>query len=327
MDKKLYKDTIDSIRISDEAVEKAIKNLKQPDAVGKVIKMKKSKHRFIKSIGAVAAALALIIGAGAIFNLGSVPEQGTSNSFFITANAAATDDEAVRITNEFTTIGSVKPKLNSICSRTPAPDAPERVANITVDADFNFNCVGDNVKTITYKVNNGDFDGVICLHDNNKKIVDYGIRNKNFHGGSKSMGKYGFTYECLFYDYVTVNYDRQLNISDDLSGFSVYYEPATIEEAIMMQNFLNDFDRFSDIPDMSLKEAKKRIKEFYHTIFRNTEVVITATYKDGSAETKSLKLAVDKIAVYDGQDGELKDETRVYKNIYNYDLIMTAKLV
>ena len=328
MDKKLYKDTMDSIRISDEAVENAINNLKQPDAIGKVIEMKNTKHRFIKPISAVAAALALIICAGAIFNLGSMPEQGTGNSFFITANAAATDDEAVKITKEFTAIGTVSPRVSSYERTIHNWGDPEIISDLNVEARFNFSCVGDNIETITYKVNNGDTDGVICLYDNNTKIVDYGTRNRWFNGESESRIKNGVKSKIYYYDYVTVDYDSQLDLNSDWSRFAVYYNPKSDEEKRITNRFLEDFDSFStNARSMSLKEAKKGIKDFYENVFRDTEIVITATYTDGSKETQTLKLDVDNVIVYDSEYKKFTDESRLYKNIFNYELVMSAKLV
>lgn len=321
MDKNLYTDTMDSIRISDEAVEKAIKNIKQPDAVGKVIEMKNKKHRFVKPIGAVAAALALIVGAGAIFNLGSMPEQGAANSFFITANAATTDGEPAEITEEFTTIGTVTPYVVSYGSTSLI------LNELTVNADLNLSCSGTNIETITYKVTNGDSDGAVCLFDYNTKVVDYGKRNEWFHGGKSSLMINNVYGNYLYYDYATFNYDNQL-IPDDNARIAVYYEPASIEEATEMQSFLDEVNGISHKSlDMNLKDVKERIKEFYQIVFRNTEVVVTAAYKDGSIESKTLKLGIDSIIIYDEDENEVTDETLRYKEFYDYELNMSAKLV
>ncbi|MCH5298436.1 MAG: hypothetical protein J1E96_01610 [Ruminococcus sp.] len=322
MDKNLYNQTMDSIRISNEAVENAIKNLKQPDAVGKVIKMKNKKHRFIKPVGAVAAALAIIIGAGIIFNINSMPsEQGTHNSFFITANAAATDDEAVKITKKFTTIGTVTPTISSWAATTS-------LSHICVSSDFNFNCVGDNIETITYRVKNGDNDGAISLHKYNNKIVDYGQKKKSFHGGSEwntVRGVYGRNY---YYDYVTVNYNNQLDTYYDGSRLITYYEPTSVKEGLLMKIFLEEVDdNFDETPDMTAGEVKERVNKFYQNIFKDTEVIITATFTDGSTESKTLKLGIDNIFIYDENGRVHTDETLCYKKDYDYKLTMSAKLV
>ncbi len=320
LNNKIYKNTMDSIKISDDAVEKAVKNLKQPDVIGKTIEVKKPKYRIFKPIGAVAAVLALIIGAGAIFNLGNMPDKGANNSFFITANAASTDDEPVKITNEFTTIGTITPSIESNASTSIV------LSSLKVVADINFNCVGNNVKTVTYKVKNGDSDGVICLFDYNTKVVDYGKVKKMFQNGYSGAMKNGVYGRYLYYDYATFDYDNQLD-PDDGAQIAVGYKPTSTKEAIKMQSFLNEInDMDHKSSDMNLKEVKERIKEFYQTVFRNTEVVVTATYKDGSTESKTLKLGINNIIIYDEQDNEITNETGLYRKYYDYKLIMTAKL-
>ena len=86
MDKNYFK-AIDNLTAPETAVEKALTAARKAQS-GKVIEMK--KHGKIKQftlIGAAAAALALVIGLGSMFNHVN-PGAGIANSFTITANAA-----------------------------------------------------------------------------------------------------------------------------------------------------------------------------------------------------------------------------------------------
>lgn len=274
MDKKLYKDTIDSIRISDEAVENAIKNLKQPDAVGKVIEMKNKKHRFIKPVGAVAATLAIIIGAGVIFNINSMPsEQSTSNGFFITANAAATDD--IITTDEFVTVGDI----NGLVGASNAYYNNELYQTMSMYG-FDVKCNGENIATVTYSVKNGVFyinkslDKVAKKEGRIKKLFNYKLEN----------------YE--YYTSYTVDYDNQPNAKNEefvippimiASGFD-FKNSEEIPKSI--SDFQKNIDKLESNPDDNA--CASFYEKHENEIFKDTIVTVTATYNDGTTESADM---------------------------------------
>ena len=93
MDKKLYKESLDSIRISDEAVEKAIKRLRGADTVAKVNVMKKTAKKFT-AVGALAASIAVILILGTVFFPSVQNQNGAQRAgFSIIANAA--EDQSI----------------------------------------------------------------------------------------------------------------------------------------------------------------------------------------------------------------------------------------
>ena len=101
MDKKLYKESLDSIRISDEAVEKAIKRLRGADTVAKVNVMKKTAKKFT-AVGALAASIAVILILGTVFFPSVQNQNGAQRAgFSIIANAA---EKETLSKNEFKTI-------------------------------------------------------------------------------------------------------------------------------------------------------------------------------------------------------------------------------
>lgn len=81
---KIYYNTIDNVRPSDSAVERAVEAALRADQSGKVTKMK-AKHSYIKPLSAIAACMALIIALGAVF----FPK--SDNTFYINASAAEVD--------------------------------------------------------------------------------------------------------------------------------------------------------------------------------------------------------------------------------------------
>lgn len=241
---------------------------------------KRKGFRYAVTALALVAVLSAGMFSGLLFN-GNTTET-KQNGFSITAYAAeATADEAAKkITNEdFVRIGKVDTKM--IIQGSVMQDASGTSPNaVAVLQDFNIRCEGENIDKVSYKVENGDF------------FIDGD--DKTFFGLKPSETEYVFTPErtgdeIYWHMYLDTEKSGKLFISEKecYSGFSVNYseqeklwesDGSEFSKIGLIIQFLNDTDKImSD-------------KEMYETAINKVVISITATYKDGTTETRKVRL-------------------------------------
>ena len=171
MKKNIYTEAVSKISTPEDVLAKGLESIRNAEPTDEVINFKeaKSKRKWLKPIGAVAAALAVVIGissAGTFSNkeyniLGGNNATGNTdtvktsggNPFIITANAEQLNTET------YVKIGDVD--LMSTSSGVGFhPDNPDDLRLFSMGVDFNFNvvCTGENIKSVTYSTSTGWFD-------------------------------------------------------------------------------------------------------------------------------------------------------------------------
>ncbi|MBQ8134327.1 MAG: hypothetical protein IJ192_07990 [Clostridia bacterium] len=169
MRKNIYTETIDSIRVSDKAVGKALAAVRKTDK-GDIIMV---KHNKLKFTGMVAASLAVVIAGGTVAGqlLSSNQAKLTSstissqapknvsspNSFTLMVNAAELTKEATVVSASGNSDVNNSAKIN-----VPGING----FNMSEGDDFNgytvgyalpmdISCIGENIKSVTYSVDVG----------------------------------------------------------------------------------------------------------------------------------------------------------------------------
>ena len=224
MSKNIYKNTIDSIKVSDEALEKAILNARNPHMKISKSKTKSKKIYAIRATGIIAASLAVVLLLGAVFFPINPPviENGvksTNHSFILKASAAEIGKDTT------VTIGNFYPDSNGY---TYDIDDNEKRSNIRLNKSFDFqlNCDGDDIETITYTLNEGYFLLSESFLDITEKAVinepDYMVAS---HMGRTHYSSYTITYynENKSYDLLSPMNDSWINNHDSYAPVMVYF--------------------------------------------------------------------------------------------------------
>lgn len=274
-----YLKAIDSLVPREESVEKTIEAITKAEQSGKVIEMKTTKkYRKFTAIGAVAASLALVIALGALFypaaikkaKNGTLSSSSTAkqNGFFITANAAeATSDEAKpeKITSDkFVKIGKFVPSIG-FATYDVGDNGDKFNGRMVGLFNYDLRCEGENIDKVTYKIDNSTF----CIKNGYKPVIEKDGKNDLFKSYSLNVGETG---EYGAYYSYTVDYDNQPDLSkyeEDIKAplqilGAVNYEEATDSDA--------------------------NWSEYYNSIFKDTVITVTATFKDGSKQSQKLQL-------------------------------------
>ncbi|MCR5653054.1 MAG: hypothetical protein K6F88_04560 [Ruminococcus sp.] len=302
MDMNLYKQTFDSIRISDEAIEKALENLREQDTVGKVEMTKITKHRITK-ISLFAASLALVIALGAVL----IPNvlRRSNRSFTIMANAAELNDKS------FTTFAGFKPDGGSCSSESYEQQ-------ISVDLQVK----GEDIDTIEYHVNNAVFalDSTKDVFVNKYEPVDWFNEWHTYISNLSEKelkerygeGEYGNERtEFEAYRGYMVTYDNQPQ-TDNNSEFKI--DTVGLCSGIKADESTEIADALKTIVDEEIKrddiEFKGSMKEYlkkypysqeyinayktvYSELYDDVTITVTVHYKDGSTGTQTIKLKGD----------------------------------
>lgn len=206
MKKNLYTDGISKIKISQKALNKGLEAVRSCEPAKQVIDIRSAKHRnrFFKPVAAAAAVLAIAIASGTILSM-----QGSkSNPFVLTAGAKELNSETfVEIGNlDFVSNGSHWVSENdvqtpdsvgqsTIIAEIEGENGEKQKAQILtsqgkfrlewIEGDFNLGiqCKGENIESVTYKINNGHFlvddsyEGCIS-HSLSQPVDGYGTVDK-----------------------------------------------------------------------------------------------------------------------------------------------------
>lgn len=270
-----YKSALDKIQLKDSQKNKA-------KALFYEAERERNKKMGVKSIfkraAAVAASLAIIVAAGA-----GIPKLQHNNKE-ITGGAIMPTDNHFSVTayaQELTKTGKVYP--NNYASLGYAICGSENYKdNISFAFDFPIECKGKNIDTITYAIKNGAFQ---ISNPKGKSVVIDGEKPKqslNVPGSSKedieNDSEEAFQWEQ--YKSFTVKYDNQIN---DKTCIDVVDTSDSWD-----QKKLNAYQKLDHITDTSSRTQEKNTIDF---LTEDLGITCTVTYKDGSKETKKIKVS------------------------------------
>lgn len=298
---KTYKNAMDKIKASDSFKTRTVEMLVET-------KRKNKKFRFAP-VAAIAASLAVVIALGAVF----LPMSKDKNSFVITANAAELSQ------NGFTVISRL-PVTNMWIN-----EDGNNQKNYTIKAgfhtDFNTEVKGENIEKVTYSIKNG---ALLLTNEYSKKVVDY-ERASDYKGLQ--------THEKVACSEITTDISSQPNvdINNEIAFVLSESNDKTDNLLVWTTSLFDSFDSFDEWEQNAgtkeKEEALKKIGDIYNAILKDSELNITAEYKDGKTETKALELTAE--AHIDGNESDVKDENGswVTKEIKYITVDLKARLV
>ena len=167
MRKNIYTETIDSIRVSETTLRKAL------EAVGKTDKgdITMTKNKKLKFTGMVAASLAVVIAGGTA--AGYLPGSGkadvtektaasssgktsSTNSFTLMVNAAELTEEPMIISSSGNpAVNSAEIKANKIRGISLSEGDDEGGYSVSYNVPLEISCEGENISSVTYSVDTG----------------------------------------------------------------------------------------------------------------------------------------------------------------------------
>ena len=257
---------------------------------------KKMKTIFGFKFAATALLAVTVLSAGIFSNVMFKGESSPKNpnSFFITANAAEsnTDEEVILTDTGFTPIGKIAPELVITgCTEESGENSVPFVGGLL---DTHIKCEGNNIEKLTYSINNATF----FLDKNNSMIYDL-----------KSSGKESFRESGgdIYWDIKedASGYYASLNINGKDQGGAVgkglddkeFYSEFTVdykyrEKAFEDINRESVFAPFEILGGYCCSDSKKDMtpQDLFENMVNDITISITATYTDGTSDTKTLRL-------------------------------------
>lgn len=299
MSKNRYTHAIDSIKVPQDAIDRALDAVYDNTPELKIEVVRTQSHGKFRLVPAVAAVLAaVILAGGAALGIALKPQ----NSFYITANAAEINSvDEVRI-------GELKSNNNAVRIAFDSPDKVYYLAQCKTAA-FPVICNGNNIDKITYAI---DGNGYLAVRENAQGVSDLEYV-------PDVPDDY---YEAEKYPY---NIADTEDYSIKVKSFSQSYETQS-ETTAMLGLFAFDENaeycrRFSSEIQFDNESGEYHqgkdfdFEDMYYNLFRqnNYSVDITVTFKDSSTQTKTLLLGIEK-----AESNETEERT---------PLVITAKLV
>lgn len=262
-----YHTALDKIRATEQFQSETVRAMQQ--AVN-------GRHR-LRFIPALAAALALVIGLGAVFF--AAPRH--SHGFSVTAAAADTalSDDV------YTTLGTFEMNGEGGYSNSCHDD----YASETHEFDIDFVIQGEDIDAVTYTMNNGR----IIVSDSSDKIIDYVDRQSSWEAGGK-YPDYGTVIEgSSFYKSVTCAYDDQFNHADD--GLMISFGLVGKASERLAENYGISRKMVSDNRNdlAPAEEIAEHYNEQFAEFFDADALNITVTYTDGRRETRVVRFGTD----------------------------------
>ena len=260
--------------------------------------------RFAATAFLIAAVLSAGIFSNFIFKGGNIVHE--QNSFFITVNAAeiGADEDVVLTDKEFTPVGKIAPEL--VITGYPEEESGENSAPYCIGGvlDTHIKCEGSNIEKLTYSISNA----VFFLDKDNSMI--YNRKNSEKKSFRKSGGD-------VYWDIKEdeSGYYVSLNINGEDSGGAVgegltnkdFYSEFTVDyknrekafEDINRKSVFAPFEILGGYCNNSDKAMTKQ--ELFENMTNDVAISITATYTDGTSETKTIRLNYE----YFGNDNKI----------------------
>ncbi len=290
MSKNIYKNAMDSIKISDEALEKAVLNARNLHIKINKSKTKSKKIYAIRTTGIIAASLAVVLLLGAVFFPINPPvvENGvksTNHSFILKASAAEIGKDI------FVKVGNID--LSASGARWQREG--NLITNISATGFFNLDiqCEGKNIETVTYTPQRKNFvddtghaGEYLLVDEMYSGLIEY----KNF-----TADYYETVQRLIPASSCTFDYDNQPQSNKVVNGVDgdfpllvrfVYNDTENKYEADV-EKYLNTDERYAH-----LSEDSRINIPFEEILCESNElgcVDITATFTDGTTITKTLQ--------------------------------------
>ncbi len=276
MNDKRYSDFMNDIKAPQIAVDKAVEAMYESDTQSRVISSK-PKHRGYRSIAVTAAVLCLVLLAGVFFYpFGSKGE----NIFAINVGAAEVN------TYELTKLGELKCESNSLGL---VFNEENKVASIVVGEMLNFPvaCRGEGIKEVTYELQG---NGFFFLTEESSEIYD-----KLYFEDSSVILPYANT--GMYYTDGAKVYLEKLNT------FTIDYMKQDSDLILYLYASEDNGDYCRKYNDTSAEEGDGishgkgfDYQQMYYDLFTSDEhwVKVTATFEDGTTQTKTLELVIEK---------------------------------
>lgn len=276
MDKSRYTEAVNSLKAPEKAIEKMLNTANNYEKEN-VFTMKKIKN-------VIAAGLTAAVAIGGSIGIANLTKSN-DNFFIIKAQAAELNTKSF---TEYCKLNAVGGNFRDVEGKNG-----EKEAAVSEIFDFNIGCKGENISTITYKVNNGYFelDGVNEetneIHDPLDKIISYEESDGETDNGSA-------------FSSITVNYDNQLISNEHYSDVRLWSdELSSADESLSdkvrqaVRDHLNHANyklgnETSEGYDDSKYSFMENNRIRYAAICNRLSVDTTVKYKDGTSETKTI---------------------------------------
>ncbi len=275
----LYKRTFDDITLEESEKDKAKALFLQADVRIREEAMKMKTKKMIRGTVAFAAALAVILSANMLF---SSWKQGTENSFTMLAYAKELTKGGEVYSMEY------ESKNSGICGSGTYGD------DVSFGFGFPVKCVGKNIDTITYTIQNGIFvitnpagESIVVRGEEPEQYLEvmetfhYPIREEEPVEDADGLRNEKLpAYDAKQYHSFTVDYKRQ---EDAMTAISVADTSDTWES-----EKLNQYKAFRyEIAGAHSLEEELEIRSFFT---KDMGITCTVTYKDGTTETKNIEV-------------------------------------
>lgn len=297
MKKNIYTQTVSKIKVPDELLNSALENIRNADNVSdKIINISKpkTKSKIFKLTGSVAAVLAVVIAFGAVY----FPGTAHNSSFVLKANAAELTSET------YINIGNLE--QTSKGAGFSVNEGIIEINNMSGQFNLDFQCIGDNIETITYTT---CFDcGCFVVNTDDVGFIEYSASDKSY--GYSGTGYSVLAKSCVF------DYDNQpasrweapvpedgidgsvpLNVVFDVTDTEHKYT-ANINDFGDYSDGYNMFGDYNEGQDAVDKYIDSILADYLNTNAENFKIDVTATFTDGTTETQTLQF----ICENDGND-------------------------
>ena len=283
MKKNIYTDGISRIKASDELIKKGIENIRGSEVRDEVINLNsaKAKRIWMKPLGLIAASLAIIIGLGSVSVFSK--DESVKNPFILTANAEELNNDT------YIQVGKLECQGNGGAMR--FENGSFKLQEIGANFDFNIECVGENIESVTYSADNtclyikGDYEGVIDYEALTMEQLMDGKDINTHRSGYKRVNA------CTF------DYDMQPQGDTKGINSGELQEEIPLCGSFLIEDFIGVYEfeptsRDFDVRDIFIEEFNKSAENF--------TVDVTANYTDGSTLTKTMQFQCQKTE--DGND-------------------------
>lgn len=325
-----YKKALNKIKASDSFKQETIELLS-------TTAKNKSRKSNSKVISLIAASLAVIIAISIVFLPSITTKQ---NNFIISAGAATADNSNVLSSEDFTPIANISASqagfigidLSEITSipqsTTETTDNPQ----IENTAFFCLNVDGENIKKVTFDLNNGIFE---VSQNVMYRVTDYTGKTDNY--------KFATSNEYEYLDTITFEYANQLTpigkyYEGDWVTMNVLHDYNAEIEKPLLENLLNLSVLQPDKQEMEDEEYfEATFENFLNEMYKDTEIYVTVEFENGKTKTKTLKLKADceiigtkEIHSFTGENYYIdspEDESYEVYEVYDYTVDLCAQIV
>ena len=295
MSKNIYKETIESISVSDEALEKAIISARSYRAEKNTTKPKQKRVYMFRATSVIAASLVVIILFGVVF-FPTGNSENSGNGFVLRTNAAEITPESYVEIGELEGVtggGHFKThKHLGDDGKIVVVDNDVEVVSLTREFNLAVNCSGENIESITYTANNGY---LICdpFYEGVVSFTELTDEEREVYNASQTTE----TESCKFASSCTFDYSNQpesrLDFEIPKDGVDGSFP---LRAAFIICGEENEYVTTTDENGIINEEG------IYYQMFNDHadefSIDVTANFANGTSSTKTLQLKCE----YDGNN-------------------------